>query len=256
MLFDQREQAFGIEARRKHDALAGQRGAQAEGIGRGMIERAGDRRDHVGREAVDGPAHPGRFFHLFRRRGIAAHRLGISGRAGCVDHAVGCGRRQVFGSRMRMNPGVPVLRFGRRDAIPWTHAIGRGQFLRRRHDEDMDAGWNDMRDDWPEVCVHDEGARAAIVQNVFDLFRLEMPVDRHGIGADPLSGERGLEEGEIVAQKERDRIAACDADVAKALRGAGCALVEFGAGHAAIAADEAVYNSSGHGLLVLDCAFS
>ena len=216
-----------------------------------MIERARYGGDHVGRKAVDVAAHPDGFFTLLRRRRIAAHRFWTPRGARRVDHAV-CGRRrQVFGGLVGSDPIVPVLRLGGNDALLRRGAIGGRQFRRRRHDEHVHARWHDMRDCMQEIGMHDENARAAILQNIFDLLRLEMPIDRHGIGAELLGCDRGFEESEIVAQEERDGIAGAHANVAKTSRRARCAVVELGARQMAVAADEAVVCSSGHHLLFL-----
>ena len=71
---------------------------------------------------------------------------------------------------------------------------------------------------------------AAVGQHVGDFLGLEVPVDRHGVGADPYGGERGLQECEIVAQQQRGAIAAFQSQCRESRGGARNAFRESSGG--------------------------
>ena len=86
--------------------------------------------------------------------------------------------------------------------------IGLRDLRRRRHDERRARRRARRRAAiGQQVGMADQHLGAAIAQDVGDLLGLEVPVDRHGVGGQPLRRDRGFEEGEIVAQEQRDRIA-------------------------------------------------
>ena len=78
-----------------------------------------------------------------------------------------------------------------------------------------------------------------ILQDVVDLLRLEVPVDRHAIGAEPHRGVGRLDEGDVVAHQHADAVALLDAEFVQAARDAIGAVGDFGMGAAALAADDA-----------------
>src|SRR5439155_12332536 len=70
--------------------------------------------------------------------------------------------------------------------------------------------------------------RAGILHTVIDLFRLEVPVDRHAGGAEPHGRIGGLDEGDIVAHQHADAVTLANAKFLQAAGdplGAICDLV-------------------------------
>jgi hypothetical protein len=72
-----------------------------------------------------------------------------------------------------------------------------------------------------------------------DFFRLEVPVDRHRIGAEPHRRIGGLEEGDVIAHQDADAVARLDAKPLQSAGDAGGAIGDFGVAAAALAADDA-----------------
>ena len=66
--------------------------------------------------------------------------------------------------------------------------------------------------------MRDHCLGGAVAQHVADLGRLAVPIDRHAIGTEHLHGIARLEEREIIAQYQRDRLACSDAERGKAAR--------------------------------------
>lgn len=64
-----------------------------------------------------------------------------------------------------------------------------------------------------------EHARAHVLDDVEHLLGLAVPVDRHGVGAERGRGLLRLEEGEVVAQQQRHRVALAHAERIEAARG-------------------------------------
>lgn len=85
----------------------------------------------------------------------------------------------------------------------------------------------------------DQDGRAGVTEDVVDLFRFEMPVDRHAIGAKAHRGVGGLQEGNVVAHQHADAIALPDADFGKATCDAVGAGSDFDMGTATLAGDDA-----------------
>ena len=76
----------------------------------------------------------------------------------------------------------------------------------------------------------DQHAGAAVGEDVGDLLGLEVPVDRHRIGAERLRGVGRLDEGDVVAHQDGDAIAGRDAEREQARRDAPHPAVELGCG--------------------------
>src|SRR6266849_1608512 len=85
----------------------------------------------------------------------------------------------------------------------------------------------------------DQDRRSGILEDVVDLLRLEVPVDRHCIGAEPHRGIGGLEEGDIVAHQDADAVARLDAKLVQAAGDTGGAIGDVGVGSPALTADDA-----------------
>lgn len=89
--------------------------------------------------------------------------------------------------------------------------VGGGDLRRRRHDEHGHAFRQGAFDAVQQIGVDDDGLRAAILEEIARLVLGVVPVDGNRIGAERPGGERGGEEGEIVAQHQRDGIVPFDA---------------------------------------------
>src|SRR5216684_1368575 len=84
----------------------------------------------------------------------------------------------------------------------------------------------------------DQHGRSGILQDVVDLLRLEVSVDRHCVGAEPHRGISGLEEGDIVAHEYADAVARLDAKLVQAAGDTGSAIGDVGVVAPALAADD------------------
>ncbi len=83
-----------------------------------------------------------------------------------------------------------------------------------------------MRYAGQQVGMRHQHPGTAVGEDVGDLVGLEVPVDRHRVGAEPHSGEGGFQEGEVVAQQQRGAVARLQPQRREARRGARHALVE------------------------------
>jgi hypothetical protein len=64
--------------------------------------------------------------------------------------------------------------------------------------------------------MHHQHLCATVAQNVANLRRLEVPIDRHAISPQPIGGVDSFEERKIVAHQQRHGIARPDAKLCKA----------------------------------------
>ena len=120
---------------------------------------------------------------------------------GSVSPCVNGGKVASHGS----NPARPPAR-----AIVLRDPVGRRDLRRRRHDEHRHA--RECRADRCEqIGMDDDRLGAGILEQIARFVFGVVPVHGHGIGADQARRHAGLEEGEVVAQIERDRVAAADA---------------------------------------------
>ena len=90
------------------------------------------------------------------------------------------------------------------------------------------------------VGMRDQHRRAGILQHIIDLFRLEVPVHRHAIGAEPHRGIGRLDEGDVVAHQHGDAVALFDAEFLQAAGDAIGAIGDLVVAALARAADDAV----------------
>jgi hypothetical protein len=90
-----------------------------------------------------------------------------------------------------------------------------------------------------QVGMADQDGRSGILQDVIDLLRLEVPVDRHRVGAEPHRGIGRLDEGDVVAQEHADAVARPNAERIEATSDAGAAIGNFGVAAPPLAADDA-----------------
>ena len=218
-----------------------------------MIERTRQDDAGVGLQAVDQPAHRFGVGDLRRRRRVAAHALGMARGAGGVDHVGGLRHggaviarevlQPVSRSRWR-SPGVAEML-----AID---LVACENLRRRRHREHGDAVGNGLAQAMQHVGMRDQHARAGILQHVVDLFRLEVPVDRHAIGPEPHRRIGQLDEGDVVAHQHADAVAGCDAERMQAGGDAVGAAGDFVMAAAAVAADDAVEERGCWSLSVAD----
>jgi len=89
------------------------------------------------------------------------------------------------------------------------------------------------------VGMADQDGRSGILQDVVDLLRLEMPVHRHRIGAEPHRRIGRLDEGDVVAHQYADAVALLDAKLLQTAGNAGGAIGDFGVSSPALIADDA-----------------
>ncbi len=89
------------------------------------------------------------------------------------------------------------------------------------------------------VGMADQNARAGILEDVGDFFRLEVPIDRHGVSAEPHHCVGRLDERDVVAHEDADAVALLHAELLQAAGDAAGAIRDFGVGSAAVAGDDA-----------------
>ena len=89
------------------------------------------------------------------------------------------------------------------------------------------------------IGVADQDRRSGVLQDVIDFLRLEMPVHRHAIGAEPHRAIGGLDKGDVVAHQDADAVALPDAELAQTAGDAVGAIGDFAVAAASAAADDA-----------------
>ena len=208
---DIRQQAGGIETRQQVDITAHPVEKPHIGHGRGVIERPGDRAHDPWPDAEARGGHGQRVLLLLGRGRLAPDPLRPPGGAGGVDHAAA--RDALLGrpSAVRRDPVVPPRPPLGVRRILVGQVVSPSDFRRRLDQHDFDAGRHHFADPWPEVGVHKHHLGPAIGQDVAGFLRREMPVDRHGIGADQARRLGGRDERQVVPQAERDRVSLLDA---------------------------------------------
>ena len=77
------------------------------------------------------------------------------------------------------------------------------------------------------VGMADQDRRSGILQHVVDFLRLEVPVHRHRIGAEPHRRIGRLDEGDIVAHQDADAVALLDAELRQSAGDTGDAIGDF-----------------------------
>ena len=205
-----------------------------------MVERPGQQRAGTWLEAIDHRAHAFGIRGLFRRRRGAAHALGMARGARGIDHVLRLRHRRPVIARVLREPGFEINReVGRRQVIRVDLVAG-NDLRRRRHAEHGDASRDGCAQLMQHVGMRDQYRGATILQYIVDLFRLEVPVDRHAIGAEPHRGVRGLDEGDVVAHQHGDTVALLDAEFLQAAGDALGAVSHFVVAAPALAADDAV----------------
>ena len=89
------------------------------------------------------------------------------------------------------------------------------------------------------VGMRDQHGRAGIHQHVIDLFRLEVPVHGHAIGAEPHRGIGRFDEGDVVTHQHAHAVALPDAQLLQSAGDAVGAVGDFGVGAPTLTADDA-----------------
>ena len=256
LILNDAQKLFRIEPRHQHQRAAEPARAQPERIRRRVIQRPRQQRADAGPRAVDHRAHALARGGLLRRRRVPPHALGMAGGAGGIDHVH---RRRQRRAVVRLLLKQPVLQIGRafgRGEMIRIDLVVRQDFRRRRRAEHGDAGRNCIAELMQHVGVADQHARAGIFQHIGDLFRLEMPVDRHRIGAEQRHRIGRLDEGDVVAHQDADAVALADAELLQAAGDAAGAVGDLGVGAASIAGDDAEEERLGGGHCVLLVAAS
>ncbi len=209
---DQPQKFPRIEPRHQHQRAAEAAGAQAKRVRRGMIERARQQHASARLQAVDHRAHPLGGSGLLRRRRIAPHALGMPRRARGVDHVRRLRQHRAVVRGLLFQPGFQIgCEIGASEAIGIDLVIC-GNFRRRRHAENGDAGGNGVAQLMQHVCMADQHRCSGILQHIIDFLRLEVPVDGHCIGAEPHRGIGRLDEGDVVAHQDADAVTLLDAE--------------------------------------------
>ena len=112
-------------------------------------------------------------------------------------------------------------------------------FRRRRDAEHRDIRRDDTAELVQQVGMADQNGRAGVAQDVVDLLRLEMPVHRHAVGAEPHCPIRRLDEDDVVAHQHANAVALPDAEPVQAAGDARGAIGDPGMVAAALAANDA-----------------
>ena len=120
-------------------------------------------------------------------------------------------------------------------------------FRRRRDAEHRDIRRDDTAELVQQVGMADQNGRAGVAQDVVDLLRLEMPVHRHAIGAEPHRAIGGLDEGDVVAHQDADAVALLHAELMQAARDARGAASDLGMVATAVAGGDAEIEGRFHG---------
>jgi hypothetical protein len=95
------------------------------------------------------------------------------------------------------------------------------QYLRRSRDAEHGHARRDgITKLMQEIGMPDQHRATGIPEDVADLLRLEVPVDRHPIGAELHRRIGGLDEGDVVAHQDADAAALADTDLMQSARNA------------------------------------
>ncbi len=89
------------------------------------------------------------------------------------------------------------------------------------------------------VGMADQHRCSGIPQHIIDFLRLEVPVDRHRIGAEPHRGISRLDEGDVVAHQDADAVGLLDADLLQTAGDAVGAIGDRGVVPPSLTADDA-----------------
>ena len=234
---DQPQHVLGVEARLQDHVEAEPGAAHAVGGGRGVVHRPVHQHD---RRRIGGEPPVARHFlrrgglQLGRRR-LAAHALGSAGRTRRIDHAAARRLGRLGIGRAARHEAIPRLdALGRAALLGWQ-VVGRGDLLGRRHAQDLHARGNARRDLGQEVAMRHQHLGGAVAQDVARLLRREMPVDRHGIGAELTRRHVDLEGREIVAQHQGDAVVLAHAQRRQAARRPGGIGLDVGPASESIA---------------------
>ena len=147
-----------------------------------MIQRPRQQRPHALLQAVDQRAQAFRRDSLLRRRRISPHAFGMTRRARRIDHAGRLRHHWTVIGPLPSQPGLEIDRETGRCEMIGIDLVMLENFPRRRNTEDANCGWNYPAQLVQQVGMADEHRRAGILEDVVDLIRLEVPVDRHAVG--------------------------------------------------------------------------
>ena len=212
VLLDQRQQPGGVEAGLQHQQPAAAHHVHAVGVGRRVVQRPGHHRAGpgltFGRCQAPGQQRAAlrRRGHLGRHLGRALHTLGQAGGARGVEH----------GPHDRHRRGGPGLHLGQ-GHLPAQGVVGAEgrarvggtQFVRRVDHQHPHAHRRGhlLQAGREEIGMHHQRTGFAVAQDVVGLVGREVPVQRHGAGAQQRGALGGLEEREVVAQQQGHALA-------------------------------------------------
>ena len=207
--FDDRQGVFGLELRLKRDHVGLTYGLTQAGVGRRVVERTADQDTNTGCDAVDRPHQLAIRLGLFGRRRLALHAFRMPRRARRVDQRGAAARRS----------GTPGLEFhepSRPAAVRWYRFLGTcrnaelpnqlGRRRRAQHQNAIQALLKLVAGGSEQIGMSHQHFGLRVLEDVTDLMRPAVPIDRHAIGADQRGGLRRLDENEIVAQQKRNSI--------------------------------------------------
>ena len=244
VFFDEPQQVFRIEAGLQNDVRADADGEAAIGVGGRVVHWAGDDRDDLLRPGIEDiePEHradrQGAGERLLRGGGRAADALGPAGGAAGIDHGawrIGDLRRAALETG---EPGIPIGAAGGHGGGGGIDLKRGDDFRRRGNDEDGHALRQRRLDALQEIGVNDDRLGAAVAEEIVGLVDRVVPVHWHGIAAELADRGGGFEEREIVAQHDRDGVAASDAECGEARGGALRAILKLVERQRALAGDE------------------
>ena len=210
-----------------------------ERVGCGVIERPRHDAADAGLDPEDVPARLCNRGLLLGCRCRPAHALRVAGGARRVEHRQHRRQRRALQRRLARDQGLVVLRAGHVTGAQRRDAVRNRDFRRRRDRDHGDPGRQLGGDRRQQVGMADEHAGTAVGQDVGDLLGLEVPVDRHGVGAERLRGPRSLHEGDVVAHQDGDAAAPADTQGRERRRQAPPARLHGLRARAARAADHA-----------------
>jgi hypothetical protein len=167
-----------------------------------------------------------------------------------VDHVLRLRSRGTIVGFLLREPCLEVERAARQAQEIAIDPVTCQHFRRRRHTQHGHTGGDRVAKQIEHVGMADHDSRAGILDDVIHLLRLEVPVHRHGIGAERHHRIGGFQKSNVVAHDDTDAVARSDAEALQATRNAADTVGDFGKAAAPIAGDNAAEErGSGHCLL-------
>ena len=112
-------------------------------------------------------------------------------------------------------------------------------FGRGRHAQHSHAGGDHVAELMQHVGMADQNTGAGIFEDVIDFLRLEMPIDRHRVGAELHRGIGRLDERDVIAHEDADAVALPHPKPLETASNAGGAIGDLGVTTSSFTADDA-----------------